>query len=186
MGRPVKILLAGEGGQGVQAVAEIIAEAAYEKGREALYIPNFGIEQRGGVSLAFVQVGDEPIGPPRFETADLAIALSDRAVVRSRPYVGPETTFIYDSSIQTNHLPQGVARLVAVPAIEVSKKELHPRVFNVMILGAVIGLTGVITVEEAKEAIERRLGHRFEKDPALRELNHRAVERGVELVKGKL
>jgi 2-oxoglutarate ferredoxin oxidoreductase subunit gamma len=77
-----------------------------------------------------------------------------------------------------------VARLVAVPAIEVSTKELHPRVFNVLILGAVIGLTGVITVEEAKEAIERRLGHRFEKDPALRDLNYRAVERGAELVRG--
>ena len=42
MGKATKIILAGEGGQGVQSVAEIIAESANEEGREALYIPNFG------------------------------------------------------------------------------------------------------------------------------------------------
>ena len=48
MAREYKIALAGEGGQGVQSVASIIVEAANDKGREALYIPNFGVEQRGG------------------------------------------------------------------------------------------------------------------------------------------
>ena len=47
-----KIAAAGEGGQGVQALAETLALAAYRAGLNALYIPNFGIEQRGGVSLA--------------------------------------------------------------------------------------------------------------------------------------
>jgi 2-oxoglutarate ferredoxin oxidoreductase subunit gamma len=50
----IKIALAGEGGQGVQSIAEILAEAANEGGKNALYIPNFGVEQRGGVSIAFV------------------------------------------------------------------------------------------------------------------------------------
>lgn len=49
----VKIALAGEGGQGVQSVAGIMVEAANDSGREALYIPNFGVEQRGGVSVAY-------------------------------------------------------------------------------------------------------------------------------------
>ena len=44
-----KIVLAGEGGQGVQSIAKILVEAGYEAGKEVLYIPNFGVEQRGGV-----------------------------------------------------------------------------------------------------------------------------------------
>ena len=46
MAKVVKIALAGEGGQGVQSIAEILAEAANEQGKQALYIPNFGVEQR--------------------------------------------------------------------------------------------------------------------------------------------
>ena len=46
----IRIALAGEGGQGVQAIAEIMAEAAYNQNMQTIYIPNFGLEQRGGVS----------------------------------------------------------------------------------------------------------------------------------------
>lgn len=66
MAKVFKVAIAGEGGQGVQSIAEILAEAANEEGKNALYIPNFGVEQRGGVSIAFVQVSDGDIGAPKF------------------------------------------------------------------------------------------------------------------------
>lgn len=185
MAKAVKIALAGEGGQGVQSVAEMITEAAYEEGKEALYIPNFGVEQRGGVSVAYVQISDEPIGAPKFKTGDIVIALSDRAVYRTKMYVGPETTFVYDADIQgvEDALPDNAARVLAIPAIRVAKEELHPRVFNVVIMGAVIEATRVVSVEKIKEALEAKLGYKFEQDPSLRELNYRALERGMELVR---
>lgn len=186
MGKITRIVLAGEGGQGVQSVADIIAEAANEEGLQALYIPNFGVEQRGGVSVAYVQVSDGPIGSPKFQTGDIVVALSDRAVHRTKKYVGPETTFVYDSDIKDieKELPDNGARLVGIPAINVAKKELHPRVFNIIIMGAVLGATGVLPMERAKAAIEKKLGYKFEKQPELRELNFKAIERGAELVTG--
>lgn len=188
MAKGAKIALAGEGGQGVQSVAMIITEAAYEDGREALYIPNFGVEQRGGVSVAYVQIADEPIGSPKFKTADIVVALSDRAVRRTRKYVGEKTVFVYDADIEgvEDDLPQNAAKILAIPAIRVAKDELHPRVFNIIIMGAVIGATGVVDLEKAKEAIEKKLGYKFEKDPQLRDLNFKAIERGIELVKKEL
>ena len=39
----VRIAFAGEGGQGVQSVAEILAEAAYDEGKQTIYIPNFDL-----------------------------------------------------------------------------------------------------------------------------------------------
>ena len=75
-----KIAIAGEGGQGVQMIAEILAEAANQMGKNAIYIPNFGVEQRGGVSIAFVQISDGPIGAPKFVEADILIPVSPRAV----------------------------------------------------------------------------------------------------------
>ena len=71
-----KITLAGEGGQGVQAIAQIMVNAAFNEGKNACYLPNFGLEQRGGVSLSFVQISDSEIGAPKFKISDIVIALS--------------------------------------------------------------------------------------------------------------
>ncbi|MEW6624992.1 MAG: 2-oxoacid:acceptor oxidoreductase family protein [Bacillota bacterium] len=188
MAKVVKIALAGEGGQGVQSVANILVEAAYEEGKEALYIPNFGVEQRGGVSVAYVQISDGYIGSPKFKFADIIIALSDRAVRRTQKYIDENTLFVYDSGIEgiEEDLPKQAKRVLGIPAIEVAKNELHPRVFNVIIMGAVIGVTGVVSIEQAKAALEKKLGYKFEQNPQLRELNFKALERGIELVKGQV
>ncbi|MBP7331627.1 MAG: Pyruvate synthase subunit PorC [Firmicutes bacterium ADurb.Bin373] len=183
MPETTRMVLAGEGGQGVQAIAEILAEAANEEGRQALYIPNFGVEQRGGVSVAFLQISDDAIGSPKFLKGDVVAALSDRAVQRTAPYAGPETTFIYDSAMEgvADDLPQDAARVMPVPAMEVAKKEFHPRVYNMVMMGALIGATGIIPLDRARAAIEKRFGYKFEKQPQLRDLNFRALERGMEL-----
>lgn len=184
MVKSVKIVLAGEGGQGVQSVAGIIAEAANDQGKEALYIPNFGVEQRGGVSVAYLQIGDAPIGSPKFLTGDIVVALSNRAIVRTCKYVNENTIFVYDSGIEgaDEVLPKNAKKILPIPAIEVAKNELSPRVFNIVIMGAVIKATKVVPEEEAKKAIEKKLGAKFEANPKLRELNYKAIDRGAELV----
>ncbi len=188
MSNAVKLALAGEGGQGVQSVAGILVEAANDEGREALYIPNFGVEQRGGVSVAFCQISDERIGSPKFKFADLVIALSDRAVRRTKQYVDENTVFIYDSSVEgvEDDLPQKAKKILAIPALDIAKKELHPRVFNVIVMGAAIAVTKIVDMEQAKSALEKKLGYKFEQDPKLRELNFKALKKGVELVEGKV
>ena len=188
MSKRVKIALAGEGGQGVQSVANILVEAAYEEGKEALYIPNFGVEQRGGVSIAYVQISEKPIGSPKFKFADIIVALSDRAVRRTKKYANEDSLFVYDSVIEgiENELPTNAKRVIGIPATEKAKEELHPRVFNVIIMGAVIGMTGIVTVEQAKAALEKKLAYKFEQDPNLRELNFKALEKGIDLVKDQV
>ena len=184
MANVIKIALAGEGGQGVQSVAQIMTNAANDAGKEALYIPNFGVEQRGGVSIAFCQISDEKIGAPKFEIGDIVIALSDRAVVRCQQYVGPSTIFVYEASIEgvDEFLPKNAKKVLAIPALKIAKEELHPRVFNVIILGATLKATNIMGMDDAKNALEKKLGYKFEQNPKLRELNFKALERGAEII----
>lgn len=184
----VKIALAGEGGQGVQSVAEIIAEAAYNEEKQTIYIPNFGLEQRGGVSIAFIQVSDERIGAPKFNKADVVIALSERAVGRTAHYSDENTLFVYDSGFKVDEadLPRQAKKIIGLPAIDTANKELHPRVFNIIIMGAVIGLTNIVDFEAAKIALENKLGYKFEKNPDLRELNFKALELGKQMAEESL
>lgn len=249
MGQTIKIALAGEGGQGVQSIAEILAEAANAEGKEALYIPNFGVEQRGGVSIAFVQIGDHKIGAPKFQHADILVALSPRAVKRTRMYAGRNTIYIYDNSlvqegmvndniiglqyydvtppcpaaaepntasapattvdrpnrdlpqsmiagepktcsftqdgpgVEPADVPPHVRRVIPIPANDIAKNELHPRVFNMIILGAVIAATDILPLDTVKEALEKRLGDKFQADPGLRDMNFRALVRGYSVIK---
>jgi len=184
----VKIALAGEGGQGVQSVAEIIAEAAYNEEKQTIYIPNFGLEQRGGVSIAFIQVSDQRIGAPKFNKADVVIALSERAVGRTAHYSDENTLFVYDSGFKVDEtdLPREAKKIIGLPAIETANKELHPRVFNIIIMGAVIGLTNIVDFEAAKIALENKLGYKFEKNSDLRELNFKALELGKQMAEESL
>ncbi len=184
----VRIALAGEGGQGVQSVAEIIAEAAYNEKKQTIYIPNFGLEQRGGVSIAFIQVSDERIGAPKFNKADVVIALSERAIGRTSIYSDDNTLFVYDKDfkVDDSELPAQAKKIIGIPAIETANQELHPRVFNIIIMGAVIGLTNVVTFAAAKDALENKLGHKFEKNPNLRELNFKALEIGKQMAEESL
>lgn len=239
MAKVVKIALAGEGGQGVQSIAEILAEAANEEGKQALYIPNFGVEQRGGVSIAYVQISDGQIGAPKFVEADILIPLSPRAVRRTQNHAGKDTVYIYDNSLiqqaevndnivglqyfdvtppcpaaaePNKDLPQDmiagepktcsytttqspginpadipeVKKVVAIPANDIAKNELHPRVFNIIILGAVIAATEVLPIDSIKEALEIKLGEKFKANPVLRDMNYKALERGYHLIKSAM
>ena len=93
----------------------------------------------------------------------------------------PELT---DSSKEKDQvkLPEKAANIIGIPANDIAKNELHPRVFNIIILGTLLKATAVVPLERIKEAIETKLGDKFEKNPALRELNYKALDKGMSLV----
>jgi len=51
-------------------------------------------------------------------------------------------------------LPTNAKKVMAIPALETANKKLHPRVFNVLIMGAVIGATQVVNVEKRKRQLK--------------------------------
>ncbi len=178
-----KIVLAGEGGQGVQSIAKILVEAGYEAGKQVLYIPNFGVEQRGGVSIAFCQISDEKIGEPRFAKGDIVIMLSDRALDRCEAYVDKESTIVYDTSVCTHEPNCECKRVIGIDANRIANEQLSSRVFNIIILGALLEATKVLELSDIKNAMEMALGKKFDAKPELRELNYKALEMGMGLVK---
>src|SRR5882762_10230600 len=92
-----KIVIAGEGGQGVQSIAKIVAQAAFDQGKKAVYVPYFSTEKRGGTTEAYAQVGDTVPAYPKFAKADLWAVLSERAIERIYPYLKDDTKVIVNS-----------------------------------------------------------------------------------------
>ena len=155
-----RILIAGEGGQGVQLAAEILAKSVFEEGKKASYIPNFGVEQRGGVSLAFVIIDDEPIIYPKFYEADVLVIMIERARERTKTYLTPKTKII--------------------DATKLNFKDLPLKTYNMFILGNLIKLTQAASIETVMGVLEEKIGSKFAKDPRLREDNLRALKMGCQ------
>ena len=148
-----------------------------------IYIPNFGIEQRGGVSIAFSQISDKPIGEAKFAKGDIVIMLSDRAIERCAQYVDPDNSIvIYDNSVCETKPTFKAKEIIGIPATKIALEKLNPRVFNMIILGVIVKATGIIQVETCKKAIEDAFKSKFEAKPELRELNFKALETGMELI----
>jgi 2-oxoglutarate ferredoxin oxidoreductase subunit gamma len=179
-----RIALGGEGGQGVQAIAKVLVEAAYHEDKNVIYIPNFGIEQRGGVSIAFSQISDDPIGEAKFAKGDIVIMLSDRAIERCAQYVCPDSSIvIYDSSVCETKPTFKAKEIIGIPATHIAIEKLSTRVFNMIILGVIFKATGIIQVDSCKKAIEHAFGSKFEAKPELRDLNFKALQAGMDLIK---
>lgn len=179
----MKILLAGEGGQGAQSIAVILARTANTPDRFTTYIPNFGVEQRGGVSLAFLQISDKPIGYPKFEKADIIIAMGNRAIEPVKKFMSDQTFFIYDSSFIADDLVktlQGqVKKYLALPAKEQALQIGSTKVANIIFLGALSYELQELPIEQIKKAMEDQ----FAAYPEFKDTNNQAFDLGLKYAK---
>ena len=179
-----RILLAGEGGQGVQLVAHVLARAAFNQGLHVAYLPNYGVEQRGGVSLAFLQIGTGVIGFPKFSKADIIVNMRARAIERIDEYVGNETLYIYDSDlISSLDLAHVAAEKLAISATSLAGKKLDAKVFNMIMAGALVTEVEGLNNKYLELALEEVLAEKYHKRPELRHLNKKALEIGEKLAK---
>ena len=175
----MKILIAGEGGQGAQSVAEILALAANKAGLKTSYIPNFGVEQRGGVSLAFVQIASTPINYPKFDKADILVVMCNRAITVIEKYLADGTLVIFDSSfvddVFLQKLQGKVQKYLSLPAKSLAQQKYDLKVTNMIILGAVYHDLPEIPKEIILAAIEEK----FANHPEFKENNFKAFEEGL-------
>lgn len=177
----IKILLAGEGGQGVQTIAKIITETAVRSNKEVMYIPYFGVEQRGTPSISFVTISDQKIHYPRFKTADIAVVVITRAINKASEYISPNTEVIFDSS-STDHtkFPKKAMKLKALPATKIAADKFSQKSFNMIVLGILAKRLG-LKFEIAWEVAEENLADKL-KNAEIRENNRRALEYGYNAV----
>ena len=67
------------------------------------------------------------------------------------------------------------AILVDVPADDIAKEAGNGRMVNMVLTGALLGVMGIIPLEDVEDAMLAKLS---EKDPALAEMNRKALEAG--------
>jgi len=181
----LNLLIAGEGGQGVQSLGKIISEAAFKENLQVTLIPNYGIEQRGGVTLVFIKFRrTKPIVYPKFSQADILIWLSDRAVKRTEQYLGKNTIVIYNQGFVHNLRNKGY---LAVNFDKLGTEIGSNRVINMLLFGLLfnphlkINLGNWLKFNKIKDNIQKKFAKYYEKNPKLKDWNERALIKGYQL-----
>lgn len=174
-----RIVLSGSGGQGVVTASIILAEAAVLfEGLNAVQSQSYGPEARGGATRADVIISNRDIRFPKVTQPNILVCLTQEAYTRFSGSIRPGGLLLTDSHYVKPERKVD-ARQVALRMYEAVLEKLGKAVvYNICVLGALVGLARLVKTESLLQVLENRV-------PAdLLDLNRKALELGLELAKG--
>ncbi len=171
----VELRIAGFGGQGIILSAVITGKAAsLFEGKQATVMEIYGPESRGGSSSGTIVIDDDPVDYPYVSHLDIFVVMSQAAYLKFVSELGPGSVMIYDEDLvepEEKDL-EGVMKY-PIPSTRTAEKLGRRIVANIVMLGALASLGGVISRESMKNAILATV-------PRALELNAKAFEDGYE------
>lgn len=170
-----ELRFSGAGGQGLILAGVIMAEAAsiYD-GKQAVQSQSYGPEARGGASKSEVVISDNAIDYPKATVVDALLALTQEACDKYSHDLKEGGVLLIDSDL-VKRQPEGNFNVVAFPIINTAKNEVGREIVaNIVALGAMVALTGVVSKESAEKAVLSRVPEAF------LELNKKAFNMGYD------
>ena len=175
MERPLEILLAGSGGQGIGLAGVLFARSfAEEEGKNVVETEAYGISMRGGHSRSEVLVSAGEIDDLKVTEPDILLAMSQAAADTFVPRAKKTGVVILDSAY-VRDVPESRARVFSLPLTEEARRLGRETVANVVALGAITSISAAI----ARESLENTLNKAFASPE--REINLKAFNEGYEL-----
>jgi 2-oxoisovalerate ferredoxin oxidoreductase beta subunit len=175
----VSLKLAGAGGDGAQTAAMILARAAITAGFDATHIPSYGPESRGGTSYADVHIASGEVLNPAAPEPDILVAFNAPSLAKFAPTVAPKGTILYDSTVIPGSppLPEG-RRVFPVPFTEIARSLGRPVAKNMVALGALQAVTGILPENQLLLTLRQLLKDK----PSVLPLNEEAFAVGLRAV----
>lgn len=179
MSYKAEIRLAGFGGQGIILSGHILGKAAalFEK-KEAVFTQSYGPEARGGSCSADVVISDASIHYPKVGRPNVLVLMSQGALNTYGGSIRSDGMMILDRDlVHLEAAPEGVT-VYRVPFTRMAEELGRSIVANIVMLGALAALGGVVTYESMKESVLSSIPRGTE------ELNMSAFNKGFEYAKG--
>lgn len=170
-----EIRLAGFGGQGIILSGHILGKAAalFEK-KNAVFTQSYGPEARGGSCSADVVLSEGDIHYPKVGSPHVLVLMSQGAWSTYGASIRPGGVLIVDKDLV--RLPEDLSGVTVyeVPSTRMAEELGRKIVANIVMLGAVAALGGVVTYESLKQSVLASI------PPGTEKLNTEAFDRGYE------
>ncbi len=174
----LRVRVAGFGGQGVLLLGEVLAEAGLDAGLEVSWLPSYGPEMRSGTSNCHVRLSKRAIDSPMVANPNVLVAMNEpslRKFVKSVPAGG---WILFNGEEFPADCKQDGVHVLARPFTEIANELGDARAGNMVMLGALLQIAGVLQHVNVEAALQRLV-----KNPRWTELNKRALKRGRELMR---
>jgi 2-oxoglutarate ferredoxin oxidoreductase subunit gamma len=166
----------GSGGQGVITAAIILAEAAIlQEGLNATQAQAYGPEARGGATRSDIIIADSEIHYPKVTQPNVLVCLTQEAYTKFYPIIRPGGLLLTDSRYVKMYTKVD-ARQVQLPMFKTVMEEIgKPIVFNICMLGALIGLSDILKPESVLKVLKTSIPSDF------MDMNKKAMDLGLEM-----
>lgn len=175
-----ELIIAGFGGQGVLSMGKILAYAALMDNLEVTWMPSYGPEQRGGTANVTVILSDSEISSPMLDNYDTAVILNQQSLDKFESKVKPGGTLIYDSYGIHKAPTRTDINIYRIDAMEATFEMENAKAYNMVVLGALLKIKGLLPVESVIKGLKKTLPERHHH---LIPMNEDAINRGMALVK---
>ncbi len=174
----IKTIFAGFGGQGVLSMGLNLAQAAMLEGKNVTYLPSYGAEVRGGTANCTVAVSDEEIASPVASSPEFVVAMNQPSVIRFQNQIQSGGILFVNSSLVEAEVTRGDIDIVKVPAGSIAEKLGSPKSANMVMLGALIKKSNMVSLSSVVEGLKNTLKGKQK----LVAINEKALAAGYELL----
>ncbi len=176
-----RLVFSGSGGQGVITAAIILAKAAaIFEGKNAVQSQSYGAAARGGATRSDILISEEDINFPKVIQPNILVSLTQESYTKFTPILRPGGLLLLDAKYVT--IAKKVdAKHVSLPMYEtVMEKIGKPIVFNICMLGALIGLSSLVKPESILKVLETTIPKDF------MDMNKKALDLGIKMGESQL
>ena len=169
-GQMVEIRWHARGGQGAKTAAMFLAEAVLEKGKYGQGFPEYGPERRGAPMRGFTRISDVPIRRHcMIEKPGIVIILDptllDSPAAAVTAGTGPGTVFVVNTTESPDFILKKLdvegAEVHTVDATGIALDTIGRPIPNMPMIGALLAVDEMMTVEELKGCLVEQLGSKF-------------------------
>ena len=174
-----EFIIAGFGGQGVLSMGKMLAYTGLMEGKEVTWMPAYGPEQRGGTANVTVIVSDRRVSSPILSKYDVAVVLNQPSLDKFEPKVKAGGILVYDGNGIVNPPKRTDINVYRIDAMRKAVELKTAKVFNMIVLGGVLKVCPVVSVEGLEKALYKSLPERHHH---LIPLNMKAVDEGMQII----
>lgn len=173
----IKTVFSGFGGQGVIMMGYLLAVAGMYEEKNVTCLPSYGAEVRGGTANCTVVISTEEIASPVASEPDFAVLMNNPSLFRFQNQVQSGATVFLNSSMIESRPVRGDLEIVEIPVNDLAKKFPGNKVANMIMLGAFIKKSGLISLSTMGRVLKDTFGN---KNPVVLKSNMSALQLGFD------
>ena len=155
----------------------LLAMAGMYEEKNVTCLPSYGAEVRGGTANCTVVVSTEEIASPVASEPDFAVLMNNPSLFRFQNQVQSGGTIFLNSSMIESRPIRGDLEIFEIPVNDLAKQLKENKVTNMIMLGAFIKKSGLVSLDAMVHVLKDTFGTR---NPAILKLNKSALQLGYD------